>query len=147
MSSNNPMTLLSLSGPGGSLTVSVQRRDFAPPSEEPWFDAEIAVQAHPFAGTLQTVLTLADLRDWSSSLAALESQPGQAVLGGDRAVELALGVVPQVGGREGGLAITVELTPCGDDPYPFLRYLIFDAEHFWRNTCELIGRLVQAQQR
>jgi len=69
--------LMSLRGPGGALDVIVRRRKYTTPGDERWYDAEIAVGAQPFVGTLHTTFTLSDLGAWERSLVALEGIRGR----------------------------------------------------------------------
>ena len=123
-------TLISIDGTGGSLTVVVRRQTAMTP-DEPWFDAEIAVEAPPFSGTLNSVFTKSDLRQWGEGLAALRGGTGRVVLGGGRAAELVLDGERQIGGPADSVTIAVDLVPSGDDPYPKLSFLIFDVPSSW----------------
>ena len=123
-------TLISIGEPGASLTVTVRHQATKSP-DEPWFDTEITADASPFGGTVKTVFTMSDLRRWQASLAQLRQGVGRSVLGGDRAAELVLEAQPQEGGGPDHVVLSVELTPSGDDPYPALRYLIFDVLRSW----------------
>jgi hypothetical protein len=124
-------TLLSVGAAGSSLRLTVRpRATFS--VGDPWFDAEIEVEALPFAGTLQTVFTRADLHDWLDQLAGLTAGTGQAVLGGGRAAELVIEAQAQIGSRDAeAVALSICLTPSGDDPYPCLSFLIFDVATEW----------------
>jgi hypothetical protein len=120
---------------------------------DPWFDTEIRVEAHPFGGVLETVFTLADFRRWAEDLQALGAradrkaprrhrQTALAVLGGDRAAELVIECETQEGGLAGAQSLDVRITPSGDDPFPWLRYLIFDVEpSVWDDAQAAIARL------
>lgn len=111
---------------------------------ERWFDCRIAVDAHPFAGVLETVFTDEDLTQFADTLDRLDPA-GEAILGGDRAAELRLVVEPQLGGAEGALAVECTLTPHGDDPYPQIRWLIFDVRPFSASTAEHLRTLAATQ--
>lgn len=130
MEANPVRTLISIGGAGASLEVKVAQQASMSP-EEPWFDTEIRADAFPFAGTLRTVFTLSDLRRWGEALTALRDGTGRVVLGGGRAAELALEAEPQAGGPPDRMAISVDVVPSGDDPYPRLSYIIFDASPSW----------------
>jgi hypothetical protein len=123
--------------------VTASRQAYVPPGDEAWFDVEVAVEASPFAGTLPAVLTATDLAGWSTSLRGLDDGlPGRAVLGGGRALELAIDVREQVGGAAGRVALEVSATTSGDDPYPSLRFLVLDVEPSWRVAADRIDDLV-----
>lgn len=100
-----------------------------------WFDrfvdVHIGVDAHPFTGRLEGTLTDEDLSTFATRLDALDPV-GEAVLGGDRALELRLAVdhiEPRpVDGP--GLAVTCSLTPSGDDPDPQLTWTILGVGPF-----------------
>jgi len=130
MEANAARTLISIGGAGASLTVTVAQQASMSP-EEPWFDTEIAAHAFPFAGTLRTVFTWSDLRRWGEALTALRAGTGRVVLGGGRAAELALDAEPQAWGSPDRRAISVDVVPSGDDPYPRLSYVIFDVPPSW----------------
>jgi len=140
MDADGAITLLSIGTNGASLTVTVRRQATKSPGE-PWFDTEITADAFPFAGTLRTVFTWSDLRQWGEALIALNAGTGRVVLGGNRAAELAIDAVPQVGGPQDQVALSVDLTPSGDDPYPRLTYLLFDVPPSWPEVGSLIGSL------
>ena len=140
MDADGATTLLSIGGTGASLTVKVRRRA-SMSLDEPLFDTEITAEAFPFAGTLRTAFTLSDLRQWGDALTALSAGTGRVVLGGGRAAELAIDAEPQVGGLSNQVALSVDLTPSGDDPYPRLRYLIFDVPPFWSEVGSRISAL------
>lgn len=133
-------TLISIGMTGSSLAVVVRRQATRSPGE-PWFDTEITVDAFPFSGTLKTVFTMSDLREWGKGLTGLTAGTGRVVLGGDRAAELVIEAEPQSGGHPDRLAICVDLTPSGDDAYPALRYLIFDVPPSWADVGSLIDAL------
>lgn len=130
MNAGPATTLLAIGEAGASLTVVARRQ--APRSPvEPGFDTEITVDAFPFGGTLETTFTMTDLREWSERLSGLTAGTGRVVLGGDRAAELVVEAELQVGGDPDLRSICVNVTPSGDDPYPALRYLIFDVPPSW----------------
>lgn len=137
-------TLLEVGGADAGLSVVARpsARHIAP-GDEPWFDVEIRVEASPFAGTLSTVLTLSDLQAWAGPMRSAVALPQRFVLGGGRASELVIDVERQTGGSGEALALQIEITPSGDDPYPFLRYLIFDASPFWAETADNVGALTR----
>jgi hypothetical protein len=149
---NDALVLLDLGTSGASLKVSARRQPYTPPGDEPWFDCEIAIEAAPLvSGTLSPTFTLTDLKDWAQSLEALGTQGRMSavpnvrrrvVLGGNRAAELRIEVDDQQGGDEDALAVCIEATPSGDDPYPFVRYLIFDVAPFWRETRQHLRSLI-----
>lgn len=137
---NAATTLISIGGTGASLTVTVRRQETKSP-EEPWFDTEITAEAFPFAGSLRTVFTLSDLRQWGEALTALNAGTGRVVLGGGRAAELAIDAQPQVGAPRDQVALSVDLSPSGDDPYPRLTYLLFDVPPTWSDVGSLVSVL------
>ncbi|MGF9755762.1 DUF5959 family protein [Microvirga sp. 0TCS3.31] len=132
-------TLISIGAAGASLRVGVRRQATRSPGE-PWFDTEITADAFPFGGTLETVFTMSDLREWGEGLSGLTAGTGRVVLGGDRAAELIIEASPQQGAHPDLVAIRVDVTPSGDDPYPALRYLIFDVPPWWSE----IGSRIEA---
>jgi hypothetical protein len=90
----------------------------ADPEQRGWRHADIGVEAHPFTGTITTVLTARDVEEYAAlALAFTTGQRDHVVIGGDRAAEIVLQ-------RHDGTA-EVSVTPSGDDPWPLLRYLIF----------------------
>ena len=95
------------------------------------------VEAHPFSGTLEGGLLLDDLKKWRAQLKRFTT-PSVLRLGGDRAAELQLHVDDQVGGTPGRWAVEVRLVQSGDDPWPEIRYLIFDVEPFTAAALELV---------
>jgi hypothetical protein len=116
------MDVLSLGGVGSSLRVALR-----PQRNPEWFTASVEASAFPFHGIVQATFTTEDLRGWAAQLRA-PAVPHVVTLGGDRAAELKLRIKRQRGGEAGRLAVTVELTPSGDDPFPFLRFLLFDVD-------------------
>lgn len=146
-----PVSILELNSNGSSLRVTARRQPYTPPGEEPWFDCQIVVEAPPLvSGTMSTTFTRADLHDWARSLEGLAhptSQDGRegarrAVLGGGRGTEVTVEVYEQRGSNEGALAVCIEATTGGDDPYPFVRYLIFDAAPFWTAASQRISKVI-----
>jgi hypothetical protein len=119
-------TVLELAG----LRVEVRAR---PSYFDRWFDCRITADASPFGGVVETIYTDEDLVDFAEALDGLDPV-GEVMLGGGRATELRLVIANQVGGRDGALAIECTLTPSGDDPYPLLRWIIFDAAPFAREA-------------
>jgi hypothetical protein len=117
-----------------TLRVEVRPR---PSYFDRWFDCHVIVQPLPFAGMLETIFTDEDLVDFAAALERLDPV-GEAVLGGDRAAELRLNVGHQIGGTEGALALECSLTPSADDPYPYLRWLIFEVQPFAEPTSRLL---------
>lgn len=109
--------------------------------EDPWFDAAISVDARPFAGTIDTIFTLSDFRDWAESMRSVDELPHRAVLGGNRAAEVLINIERQIGGPEDSLALEVSVTPSGDDPFPYLRFLIFDVAPFWEEAAARVDKL------
>ena len=132
-------TLISIGAAGASLSVGVRRQATRSPGE-PWFDTEITADAFPFGGTLETVFTMSDLREWGEGLSGLTAGTGRVVLGGHRSAELVIEAAPQQGVRPDLVALRVEVTPSGDDPFPALRYLVFDVPPSWSE----IGSRIQA---
>lgn len=130
MEAGTAITLISIGAAGASLTVVV-RRQASLSSGEPWFDAEITADAFPFGGTLKAVFTASDLRLWGGELSGLTAGRGRAVLGGDRAAELVIEAQSHDREDPDHVSVCVDLTPSGDDPYPALKYLIFDVPSSW----------------
>jgi hypothetical protein len=120
------MTALKLAG----LRVDLRVR---PSYFDRWFDCRVVIDAFPFGGTLETIFVDEQLVEFADALDALDPV-GAAVLGGDRAAELRLHVEHQNDDREGLLAIECSVTPSGDDPYPYLRWLIFGVGPFAEQT-------------
>lgn len=139
--SERTVDLLGLGAPGTSLSVVATRRESVGPTDDPWFDVAISVEALPFTGTIKTIFTLAELREWADSLRSPANLPRRVVLGGDRAAELLIDIEHQIGGAEDALALEVSVTPSGDDPDPYLRYLIFNASPFWNEAAAKIDAL------
>lgn len=141
--------ILKLDGVGGSLSVSARRRQFTPPGDEPWFDCQIEVDAPPLvSGTLSSIFTRTELQNWAQTLdgfghppEAASEGPRRAVLGGGRAAVVAIEVEAeeQRDDQDPYLTVCVEATPSGDDPYPFVRYLIFGLAPFWSHAVRRIS--------
>jgi hypothetical protein len=112
--------ILELGRGGMALRISVERQQ-----NPDWYTTVVASAANPWHGSFDTIFTTDDLRDWVARLRDT-ALPRRVVLGGDRAAEVVLDVDEQQGGTPGSLAIQVEVVMSGDDPFPFLRYLIFD---------------------
>jgi hypothetical protein len=134
-----PLELLAMGQAGSSLRVVADR----PPTSlwqleavEVTFEAD----ASPFQGTFSDSLLVEDLARWRNALRGF-APPGSCVLGGGRAAELELRVELQQGGRPGAWAVEIELRRSGDDPWPALRYLVFDVEPFTERTAALLDRL------
>jgi hypothetical protein len=139
MDSDGSVTLLAIGGKGSSLSVTARRQSDS--GRDAWFDTEIAVEAFPFAGTLRTIYTLDDYAQWGQALAALQAGPGRVVLGGGRAAELIIEADSQIGGGDHAVALSIGLTPSGDDPYPRLNYLIFDVSPSWLDIGSRLAEL------
>lgn len=92
-----------------------------------WFDTRIRVHAHPFSGTVETIFTDEELTQFGQQLEGLGPE-GDVVLGGGRACEVRLTVEWQNGVKGGLLAVECSVTPSGDDPYPYVRFLVFDVD-------------------
>lgn len=95
---------------------------YSPGSPDPvrraWRHAGIEVTAHPFAGTIQTILTGDDIEQYAALAEEFTSgRRDRVVLGGDRAAEIVL--------QRHDETIEVSVTPSGDDPWPRLHFLIF----------------------
>lgn len=130
--------LLDLRALGDHLVVTA-RRHSSPGDEQP-IDLMIDVAAHPFSGVVRQLVMAADLTFFADNLRRLGSR-GEVVLGGDRMVELRLAVEPQEG-REGQV-VDATVTPSSDDPYPTLRFLIFDQPPFAEAAAAAIDRLLR----
>ena len=108
-----------------------------------WFDTRIRVDAHPFSGTVEAIFTDEDLMLFAEQLEGLTPE-GEAVLGGGRACEVRMNAGWQNGVEGGLLAIECSVTPSGDDPDPFLRFLTFDVDPaFARIAAASIQELVR----
>lgn len=107
-----------------------------------WFDCSISVDAHPFAGVLETTFTDEDLVGFADALELL-NPVGEATLGGGRAAELHLIVENQMGG--GDLVVECYITPSGDDPYPSIRFLMFGVQDFAARTADRLRQLAAIQ--
>ncbi|MFC7502826.1 DUF5959 family protein [Nocardioides sp. GCM10030258] len=146
---NDSYVVLAIDTDDAGLKVTVRRQPYTPPGDESWFDCEITVEAAPLvSGTLTTMFTLQQLRDWAQSLEGLErpSLGGgsrRALLGGDRAAGVIIEIDEQQGGDDGALVAQVEVTPSGDDPYPFVRYLIFDVVPFAADARQRLNSLIE----
>ncbi len=132
--------LLALESSGDSVRISLQPHVVAG-QQEPWFDLEITAVGHPFRGTVTDIVTATDLADWRDRVAGLTA-PGEVVLGGGRAAELRLRVEAQIGPEPGRWAVEAELTPSADDPYPTLRWLIFDQRPFVDDLLDALARVL-----
>ncbi len=114
--------LLTLGAGGSRLAISARR------GGAPWLhDTEIAVEAHPWSGTLKGTHTEDDLRRFAAELRT-EGVPRSVQLGGDRSPELVLEIAQQRGANPHLLAIEARSSWTGDDPYPCLTWLLFDVE-------------------
>jgi hypothetical protein len=132
--------VLSIGGRGASLRVLAARpprRRWQPDAVEVTFEAH----AHPFAGTFSETLLVEDVTRWRDALRALVP-PASCVLGGGRAAELELTVEPQQGGEPGRWTVEVALKRSGDDPWPSLRYLVFDVAPFAERTAATLDELL-----
>jgi hypothetical protein len=83
-----------------------------------WSNAAIEVDAHPFKGTIETVLTADDVSAWTLGLSDFADGSERCALGGGRAAEIIL--------EREGTVVEVAVTPSGDSPWPRLRYLVFN---------------------
>ena len=111
--------LLTIGSPGQSLRIHLAgpyNADAADPATRDWQRAVIYVEAHPFSGSIETVLAADEIAQYQQAIADF-AVTGQARLGGNRAAEIQLKLDGQV--------VEVIVTPSGDDPQPLLRYLIF----------------------
>jgi hypothetical protein len=115
--------ILDIGRRGSRITVRVGA-PYSPGSADPdqrlWRHADIVVEAHPFTGTIPTVLTAQDVEEYRAlALAFTTEQRDRVVIGGHRAAEIVL--------QRHDQTVEVSVTPSGDDPWPLLRYLIFPA--------------------
>lgn len=113
--------LLDLGQPGSRITLrlgELYSPNSADPTQRTWREASIEVQAHPFAGTIETVLSGEDIQEYDS-LARMftDGQRDHVILGGDRAAEIIL--------QRDDETVEVSVTPSGADPWPLLSFLIF----------------------
>ena len=83
-----------------------------------WRHATIAVEALPFAGNIETVLTEQDISEYRERARQFASGALHVTLGGDRAPEITL--------ERDGDVVEVSVTPSGSDPWPMVRFLIFE---------------------
>jgi hypothetical protein len=113
--------ILDIGRRGSRITVRVgapYSSGSADPDQRAWRHAGIEIEAHPFAGTITTVLTAPDIEEYGAlALAFTGGQRDHVVIGGHRAAEIVL--------RRHDETVEVSVTPSGDDPWPLLRYLIF----------------------
>jgi hypothetical protein len=110
--------LLALGSPGQSLRIRLAgpyNADALDPAARDSQRAVIHVEAHPFAGSIETILAIDGIAQYRQAIADFV-ETGRATLGGDRAAEIHL--------ERDGQLVEVTVTPSGDDPQPFLRYLI-----------------------
>jgi hypothetical protein len=114
----------------GTLVIDASPR---PSFSDRWFDTRVRVGAHPFSGTVETIFTDEDLKQFAEQLEGLGPE-GEAVLGGGRACEVRLATEWQNGVTGGLLAVECSVTPSGDDPFPFVRFLIFDVDPSFAST-------------
>lgn len=133
--------LLNVAGGGSRLRVTAVPHPVPGVDDDPWFDTAIAVDAYPFAGTVETIFTLNDFRDWARALRRGDELPRQVVLGGNRAAEVVIDIQRQVGGTKDAIALEISVTPSGDDPWPLIRFLVFDVAPFWNETATRIDDL------
>ena len=109
-----------MGGIGGQLTVRVLGQYATLVGADSLLKAAIEVQAHPFHGTIETLITSDDLAAWSRDLREFAAGAQRCKLGGDRAAEVVL--------ERDGTGVEIAVTPSGDDPWPQLRYLVFNAQ-------------------
>ena len=133
--------LINLAGTGCSMRITASPHPVAGVTDDPWFDTAIAVDAYPFSGTIETIFTLSDFQDWAVALRTSEDLPQQIVLGGNRAAEVVMDVERQVGGASDAIVVEVSVTPSGDDPWPLIRFLVFDVAPFWNDTAARVDAL------
>lgn len=133
--------LLNLGAEVSSLRVAAR---WSQRAAQDWAETEIVCDALPFAGTVRDALLIEDLSNWSTALRDFRA-PGRLVLGGDRAAEVTLDVEYQVGGAPGIWAVEVNVVRSGDDPWPALRYLIFDVEPFVDGAAAAADALLAAR--
>ena len=125
--------LLALGTPDNSLRVGARPATRPLPGNELWFEVRIEAEAHPFSGVMEETFPSSALVEWSGTLE--KEPPARYVLGGWRAAELTLEVEPPEGAQQGQqLVVEVTLVRSGDDPWPLLRYLIFNVEPFSQRT-------------
>lgn len=137
--------VLDLLGAGSRLRVSVECAERGVDGSSA-YEVRCEATAPPFTGTVTDLLLPDDLRFFATNLRRLAA-PGSVILGGERAAELRLEVEKQVGGQAGRLVVEVHLTPSGDDPWPSLRWLIFDQEPFWSDAAAALESLVAEDER
>ncbi|MEO7131392.1 MAG: hypothetical protein ABIZ07_08470 [Dermatophilaceae bacterium] len=131
--------LLALSGNGDQLLITGSRH--GSPGDTELVELVIDVVAHPFAGQVRQTVLVDDLRFFAENLRRM-SLPGEVALGGERMLELTLAVEPQSPGP--GIVVEVSLAPHGDDPYPSIRFLLFDQQPFGAKAADDIDAFLSA---
>jgi hypothetical protein len=107
------------------LRVEIRRGSDLPAVQQPWFEVRLHARSSPFSGTVESAWFAEDLRALRIALAGLAGADDDVsfVVGGNRAAELRL-----TGGPSGDVHwLTARLTPNGDDPYPTLEMLLYEA--------------------
>jgi hypothetical protein len=134
--------VLALGGDGSELRLQLARK----PGASWHVVARISVQAGPWSGTLDATFHEDQVGSFTKELRA-PVLPRTVRLGGQRSPELVLTVQEQIGGAAGTLALMAELAWTGDDPYPFLRWLIFDVPAgFGARAADAIDTLLRAEE-
>jgi hypothetical protein len=111
--------LVAIGSPGQSLRIHIAGPfypDAVDPARRAWQRAVIHVEAHPFSGSIETIIGADGIAQYQQAIADF-AETGKATLGGNRAAEIRL--------ERDGQVIEVTVTPSGDDPWPLIRYLIF----------------------
>jgi hypothetical protein len=101
------------------------RRGSGQPVSQPWFQVRLHAAGAPFRGTIESAWFGDDLRALRTAVAgiAVADDDVSFVVGGNRAAELRL-----TGGPSGDVHwLTAWMTPSGDDPYPTLEMLLYEA--------------------
>lgn len=107
------------------LRIEIRRGSGVPAVQQPWFEVRLHAAGAPFRGTVESAWFADDLRALRVALAGLAGADDDVafVVGGNRAAELRL-----TGGPSGDVHwLTAWMTPNGDDPYPKLEMLLFEA--------------------
>lgn len=134
---SSDVVLLRLEGNGDHLIVGATRHQ--PPGDVGLVDLVIEVAAHPFRGEVRQTVMVEDLGFLAGNLRRM-TPSGELVFGGQRMLELCLATEPQ--SRGDGYVVEVSLTPSGDDPFPSIRYLLFDQQPFGADAADAIDRLL-----
>lgn len=118
------------------LRIEIRRGSGLPQVAQPWFEVRLHARGGPFGGTVESAWFVDDLRALRTALAGLAGADDDVsfVVGGYRAAELRF-----TGGPSGDVHwLTARMTPNGDDPYPSLEMLLYEAPE---NLVSRLGEL------